>query len=171
MVVVLVVLALGVGMSYLTNRRTTEPVITEVDQITKGWKIYKNSEWGFTINYPDNWVLKIDEYEVSSNKKRAYFSLISQETINLAVPDKAPLCRICIETWNYTDEAWSNFKNSKPAQINGISGYEGISPGIEESYVTAIEYDGFTYVVGSYFQELNETEKLIKDSFKFLKRK
>lgn len=153
------VLTTGVGIKSLLNKRASE----------SGWKMYKNSEMGFEISYPDNWVLGVSENEISSNEKEVYFSLNSQERINSAPQDRMPLCQICIAIWNYTDKAWSNLKNQKPAQIDGINGYEGMQPGIENSYVTAVERDGFTYIVGSFFQELDETEKLIKDSFKFLK--
>ena len=59
LIVVLAVLALGAGagIRYWVNKGTDEPGAIETPPLKKGWKIYKNPDWGFEVSYPDNWVL------------------------------------------------------------------------------------------------------------------
>lgn len=190
-VLVIAIIVIAGGLWQLQRQNTTNITKTNSNQ-SENWQTYRNDEYGFKVNYPEDWsVVSI------TNNSSCFRNKIRQERIQDGI--MTALCDSTISVFDSTDnlpgnndeqglslsefldnEAYLNTLSEKEEIIiNGVSGYRvypgSISMGLPSSSIY-LEYKNKLYVLtnsanedekASTKQTVEEAGRII-DSFKFI---
>lgn len=107
-IILLVITLLATVSYFIFSKRSVKPVETQTQQLsqnidTSDWKTYRNTQYGFEVQYPDGWSVYVDEARYPESERsdprfsvtepgpikdsKCYASFIFKDTKN---PDKYP---------------------------------------------------------------------------------
>lgn len=165
------------------NIEKKESVETEID--TSDWETYRNEEYGYEIQYPNDWIVDLKYESVGTlffrTKRR-------QDDIDAKKPVR--IFDVSIKIHNSTQELlrnqdkklsfqdWlkENFDMRNSIIVDGNVGYQGFSSSIYEEFsdeITLIESQGKIYEIridGSETEKIPLKTKKMISTFKFIQK-
>jgi hypothetical protein len=153
LILLIIVVILG-GAIYYFNYTSRKSV---VEAPTYPIKTYLDPEYGFSFNYPSDWILDNDKHDGITN-----IGIFSKPVKEDSVPDfNVFVCKISTELCAKIKNNQSDTINvKKDVVIDGKKGLQGVSKIDNDvrSYSAVIERTGILYVVShSYIIDLNST--------------
>lgn len=130
----LVVLILLVGsiwwyMNKSTELPTNQPIAPDQNNISEGFKLYRNEEWGFEFQYPEDLILKENLFKNYYSKFNLEVSIKTDET------HLAPVFDVNVVLSEFVESSFKNLeKTTSSVSVDGIVGvrYDYIFEGLPE---------------------------------------
>lgn len=162
---------------------------SEAVAIVSGWKVYRNKELGFRVDYPNDW----KEFDGRAIKSANFMSpeqlaAVQEERPELleSLVDVEYVSNLSIRLYASAQEAFGNktleeafsdesklIRKLGETQLDGVKAYETIGQGEGTYYDIICENNGYVYDIQKEIIEEtdrpSETERQIISSFRFIK--
>ncbi len=174
---------LNAQITELQSQVSNVTTATTATDETADWKTYSDSEFKYSIKYPNDWLSEDVSYAgetvyllTSDRKKnfdagervRAFDVSVTGYSDSSMLPNNQSK-KLSFENWIKQEADSFGFIQRKSIVVDGVSGYQGVGSGDGESYLIFVQKGNLIYQIETGDTTVpTTTEQKVINSFKFL---
>jgi len=166
-IVIFTLLVVGLGVRYLVFNLNSTPPINNIDLHPNGngigdFGLYRNEEWGFEFQYPNDWAVKESSFKNYYSK----FNLVLNPTL---VKSSNFTILVNVVLPEFAENSFKNVENKSDVTIGGVQGveYKYESDGKQETTIV-LPLGEYMMILGIDEEQYADVSSRFLETFKFL---